>query len=255
MTWLYRSMRGELRHLDGARLADPAQVVAAQVDQHHVLGPLLRVGQQLGGQPGVLVRGRPARPGAGDRVQHRPAPPVVSADLEVRLRRGADDVERRRSAAGTCTGSGWSPAAPGRRPAGRRRWPARTAGPPRSGSTRRPGSPPWPPRPPSGSRLGRAADAPVDRPVAAHRGDHRRDRPGQRGGHRVQPAHGVVVGGADRRPVGRPRRQHRVGDQHRRAVVVVEHHQVGGEHHAQLGHAAGRRAVSSGSRSNRRTTS
>ena len=37
----------QLAHLDGARLADAAQVVAAQIHQHHVLGPLLGISQQL----------------------------------------------------------------------------------------------------------------------------------------------------------------------------------------------------------------
>ena len=48
----------ELDHLDRARPADPTQIVAAQVDQHHVLGPLLRVGEQFRLQGGVLLRGR-----------------------------------------------------------------------------------------------------------------------------------------------------------------------------------------------------
>ena len=72
MTWLYRSMRGELRHLDGAGPADPAQVVAAQVDQHHVLGAFLRVGEQLGGERGVLLRG--ARRAGGCRRSGAAAP-------------------------------------------------------------------------------------------------------------------------------------------------------------------------------------
>ena len=58
----------ELDHLDGARLADPAEVVAAEVDEHHVLGALLGVGEQLGLQGGVLRRVAAARLGAGDRV-------------------------------------------------------------------------------------------------------------------------------------------------------------------------------------------
>ena len=32
---------------DGAELAYPANIVASQVDQHNVLGPLLLIGQQL----------------------------------------------------------------------------------------------------------------------------------------------------------------------------------------------------------------
>ena len=56
----------ELHDLDGARLADPAQVVAAEIDQHHVLGALLGVGQQLSLQDRVLGRSGAARLRAGD---------------------------------------------------------------------------------------------------------------------------------------------------------------------------------------------
>jgi hypothetical protein len=41
--------------LDGADLGDAADVVAAEVEQHQVLGALLRVGEQLGGERLVLV--------------------------------------------------------------------------------------------------------------------------------------------------------------------------------------------------------
>jgi hypothetical protein len=44
----------EFRHLDGADLGDAADVVAAEVHQHHVLRPLLRVALHLGGQPLVV---------------------------------------------------------------------------------------------------------------------------------------------------------------------------------------------------------
>jgi hypothetical protein len=49
----------EAAHVDGARHADPAEVVAAQVDEHHVLGPLLGVGAQLVGRLGVLQASAP----------------------------------------------------------------------------------------------------------------------------------------------------------------------------------------------------
>ncbi len=54
-----------LVHLHGPVAADPPQVVAPQVEQHDVLGPLLLVGQQLFGQRRVL-RGR-LRRAAGSR--------------------------------------------------------------------------------------------------------------------------------------------------------------------------------------------
>ena len=64
-----------------AGLADPAQVVAAQVDEHQVLGALLGVGEQLVGERLVLLRRGAAVPGAGDGVDH--GPPVL--DLDQRL--------------------------------------------------------------------------------------------------------------------------------------------------------------------------
>src|SRR5260370_885523 len=44
--------REEFRYAYAAKLADPAQVVAAQVDQHNVLGALLGIGAQFGLQAG-----------------------------------------------------------------------------------------------------------------------------------------------------------------------------------------------------------
>ena len=57
-----------LGHLDRADLRDATDVVARQVDQHHVLGALLRVGQQFDlGRLVLLGRGT-ARTGAGQRA-------------------------------------------------------------------------------------------------------------------------------------------------------------------------------------------
>ena len=42
--------------MDRAELADPAEVVAEQVDDHEVLGAVLRVGPQVLGEPQVLGR-------------------------------------------------------------------------------------------------------------------------------------------------------------------------------------------------------
>ena len=63
----------ELDHLDVPGSQTRPQVVAAEVDEHHVLGPLLGVGEQVLGQRCVVLRGLAARPGAGDRVGDRPA--------------------------------------------------------------------------------------------------------------------------------------------------------------------------------------
>ena len=66
--------------------AHAAEVVAAEVHEHHVLGALLLVGEQLGGDRGVVLA---ARPGAGDRARGD----VAAVDRQQRLRRGADDLE------------------------------------------------------------------------------------------------------------------------------------------------------------------
>ena len=56
----------EFRHPDAADLGHPAHVVAPQVHQHQVLGPLLGVGQQLRLQRLVFGRRGAPGPGAGD---------------------------------------------------------------------------------------------------------------------------------------------------------------------------------------------
>ena len=49
--------RHQLVDLLGAELDHAADVVAGEVDEHHVLGPLLRVLAQLGGEPPVVLLG------------------------------------------------------------------------------------------------------------------------------------------------------------------------------------------------------
>ena len=74
--------------LHRAGLGDPADIVAAEVDQHQVLGDFLRVGQQVGFEPPVLVRRLAAHPGAGD----RPHGDFVAVDANQNFRAGTDDV-------------------------------------------------------------------------------------------------------------------------------------------------------------------
>ena len=62
---------------DAPRPADATQVVATEVDQHHVLGPLLGVGQQLLRHRRVLRRVAAAPAGAGDRARGD-APPLLA---------------------------------------------------------------------------------------------------------------------------------------------------------------------------------
>ncbi len=80
----------EVDHRDRARRAHAAEVVAGEVDEHHVLGALLDVLAQLLGEGGVLLGGRPAPPRPGDRVQDA----VLAVDRDQCLRRRPDDVER-----------------------------------------------------------------------------------------------------------------------------------------------------------------
>ena len=61
--------------------ADAAQVVAAEVHQHDVLGPFLGVRLQLADQDAVLCLVGAARPGAGDGSRHH----VVAVDRDERL--------------------------------------------------------------------------------------------------------------------------------------------------------------------------
>ena len=58
----------QLFHALGPEGDDPAHVVAGEVDEHHVLGPLLRVLGELGGHAPVVGLGATAAPGAGDRA-------------------------------------------------------------------------------------------------------------------------------------------------------------------------------------------
>ena len=75
--------------LTRAVLADPAEVVAAEVDQHHVLGALLGVVEQRLRLGAVLLLVGAARVGAGD----RPRLGAAAAHLDQRLGRGAGDLE------------------------------------------------------------------------------------------------------------------------------------------------------------------
>ena len=72
-----------------AVLADAAEVVAAEVDEHHVLGALLLVGQQLRGDRDVLLGVGAARARAGDRARRDAA----AGDGQQRLGAGAGDLE------------------------------------------------------------------------------------------------------------------------------------------------------------------
>ena len=75
------------RHAHGAVVADPADVVAAEIDEHHVLRLFLLVALELLGQPHILFLGLAARPRAGDRMGDG----VTAFDPDQHLRRRTDD--------------------------------------------------------------------------------------------------------------------------------------------------------------------
>ena len=71
---------------DAAVLAHAPEVVAPEVDEHHVLGALLLVGQQLARDPPVLLGGGAARAGSGDRLGADVAPGDGQQRLGARAR-------------------------------------------------------------------------------------------------------------------------------------------------------------------------
>ena len=73
----------------GARDADTAEVVAGEVDQHQVLSPFLRVGQEVGFQLAVSGFVDPAWASASD----GPDLAAASREAHVDFRRRTHDVE------------------------------------------------------------------------------------------------------------------------------------------------------------------
>ena len=76
-------------HLDRPDPGDAADVVAAEVEQHQMLGALFRIGKKLGAQRLVLGWALAARPCAGDRADDDLA--LAHPDQDLRAR--ADDLE------------------------------------------------------------------------------------------------------------------------------------------------------------------
>ena len=78
----------QICHFDGSIFADTADVVAAEVDEHDVLGAFLFVGEHLalGGEVGGFAGA--ARAGSGDGA----VLDAAAFDADQELGRGADDV-------------------------------------------------------------------------------------------------------------------------------------------------------------------
>src|SRR5699024_9642471 len=79
----------EVPHHHGAGGAELLQIVAGEVDQHQVLGALLRVGEQLCAERLVLLRGGPAGPRTRDRMGGGRGTPHT----DQRFRARTDDVD------------------------------------------------------------------------------------------------------------------------------------------------------------------
>ncbi len=79
--------------LDGAVLRDAADVVAAEVHEHHVFGALLGIGEQLFGEQAIFLVGLAAAARASQRANRDAAVDDANHDL----RRAADERDARRA--------------------------------------------------------------------------------------------------------------------------------------------------------------
>ena len=166
------------RHADRARLADPAEVVAEHVDDHHVLGLVLRARQQLAGEGAVLLAGPAAGAGALDRVgRDLPSPSIDrngsgDADSSARGRRSR---ARRRGRDSRRTAPGRRSGGAGTRATGRRRTGPRAGGSGSPGRCRRARWRRAPPRRHAARRRARVSDRKVAGAAPASARDGRPD--------------------------------------------------------------------------------
>ena len=79
----------KIGHMHAAEFGNPAHIVAAKIDQHDMLGALLRVAEQLVAQCGILGIGLATAAGAGN----RPYGGNVVLVARVQLGRCADDAQ------------------------------------------------------------------------------------------------------------------------------------------------------------------
>ena len=79
----------QLCHADCPRLADAADVVAREIDEHRVLGAFLRVALEVLGESRILSIIAAAAARAGNRVRVD----RIACDLDEHLRRSADELD------------------------------------------------------------------------------------------------------------------------------------------------------------------
>ena len=73
---------------DSSRQADPADVIAAEIDQHGVFGAFLLVREQLRCESGIFLPGFASRPGSGNRTGEN----LAVLQLDQHFRRGAHQL-------------------------------------------------------------------------------------------------------------------------------------------------------------------
>ena len=209
----------EVDDLNGARGADPTEIVAGQVDEHDVLGPLLWIREHFCGQRVVVLGRRAAWPAAGDRMHRRPT--VHHCDVRFGTRaHDVEAVEPQQIQVRTRIARAQHPVDVESADRRRRLEPLTghdledVAGP--DVFTR--------PLDPGHVFLARRAAQRWRRDRVAHDRDRGRRRTLQRDRHLVEALLGIL---------GRIARQH-VGDEQHAAVVVIQHREVGHQEHHEL---------------------
>ena len=91
----------DVRELDRAVIGDPADIVATQVHEHDVLGPLLGIGEQFLGQRAILGLGAASPAGPRQRPDRHERPPRPAPGSRASCR----SARNRRT--GDRTGTGW----------------------------------------------------------------------------------------------------------------------------------------------------
>src|SRR5579875_1710373 len=76
------------RHLDRANLGNAPDIVAPEIEQHQMLGPLLGIGEKFGLEPQILLPRRSPWSGSGERAERHLPVAQPDEDLRARSRHG-----------------------------------------------------------------------------------------------------------------------------------------------------------------------